>query len=98
VTDCGAFDVLLGEGGDAGLDEEEAAGPRRAAFLAHLCACRPCLATFVAYSRAVEMARAAFDPRDEARAPLPERRVRAILAAVRAGEGDAGASTSSGVA
>jgi hypothetical protein len=75
VIGCAGFDALLRDFGEGGVER------RNPEFLRHLAACPPCLAVFVAYSRSIEMARIAYDERDEEAPPLPDARVRAIVEA-----------------
>jgi hypothetical protein len=86
VIGCAGFDALLCESGANGFDV--AKGPE---FARHLAACPACMATFVGYTRAAEVARAAYDARDEVVPPLSEACVRAILEAVRSDRGETAA-------
>jgi hypothetical protein len=78
VIGCAGFDDLLLASGEAGFE------PRNPDFLRHLAVCPACLTTFVSYSRASEMARLAYDERDEQPPSLSDASVRQILDAVRA--------------
>jgi predicted anti-sigma-YlaC factor YlaD len=82
VIGCAGFDECLRE-------SEATRQVLNPDFARHLALCPACMATFVSYSRAAEMARVAFDPRDDDLAPLPEDRVHAILEAVRGHRGEA---------